>query len=214
MYIPEIFKITDQSIIEQFIKENGFGTLISIGETYPLGTHIPMELETNSKGEKILAGHISKENPQWIDIGKSPNVLVLFQSPVNHYISSSWYNHSNAPTWNYISVHISGKLTIIEGNELWESVSRLTNKYEAKMKCPFSLENTTKSVQRQMNGIVGFEIRIDKIECAFKLSQNRSEADFTNIIKELKGSNEFTAKLLADEMKKQRIIQSNKNKNN
>ncbi|MBF2708681.1 FMN-binding negative transcriptional regulator [Flavobacterium soyangense] len=38
MYRPEIFKITDRSIIKQFIKENGFGTLISIGETYPIGT--------------------------------------------------------------------------------------------------------------------------------------------------------------------------------
>lgn len=212
MYIPEIFKITDQAIIEQFIKENGFGTLISSGETYPIGTHIPMELETNSKGEKILTGHISKENPQWIDFEKSPNVLVLFQSHVNHYISSSWYNHPNAPTWNYISVHVSGKLTIIEGDELWKSLSRLTNKYEAKMKYPFSLENTTKSVQRQMNGIVGFEIRIDKIEGAFKLSQNRSEADFAIIIKELRQSNEFSAMLMADEMEKQRIIQSNKKK--
>jgi transcriptional regulator len=63
-----------------------------------------------------------------------------------------------------------------------------------------------------MNGIVGFEIRIDKIECAFKLSQNRSEADFASIIKELRLSNEFTAMLMADEMEKQRIIQSNKKK--
>ena len=61
VYIPEIFKITDQSIIEQFIKENGFGTLISFGETFPIGTHISIELETNSKGKKVLAGQIQKK---------------------------------------------------------------------------------------------------------------------------------------------------------
>lgn len=79
------------------------------------------------------------------------------------------------------------------------------------MKCPFSLQNTTKSVQRQMNGIVGFEIRIDKIECAFKLSQNRSEEDFANVIKELRLSNEFSAILIDEIMERHRIIQSKKN---
>ncbi|MBW4362026.1 FMN-binding negative transcriptional regulator [Flavobacterium taihuense] len=72
MYISEIFKITDQSIIAPFIKEKRIGTLIRSGETYPLGTHISMELETNSKVEKILGGPISKENRQWIDFDKSP----------------------------------------------------------------------------------------------------------------------------------------------
>jgi transcriptional regulator len=148
MHIPKIFEITNNQIIEQYIKENGFATLISVGETFPIATHIPIEFETNSNGEKKLSGHISKENPQWIDFDKLPNVLVIFLSPINHYISSSWYNHPNTPTWNYISIHISGKLKIIDGDALWQSVGRLTNKYEAKMKCPFSLETTTKSVQR------------------------------------------------------------------
>lgn len=207
MHVPKIFEITDNQVIEQFIEENGFATLVSIGETFPIGTHIPMELETNSKGEKVLAGHISKENPQCIDFEKSPNVLVIFLSPINHYISSSWYDHPNAPTWNYISIHISGKLKIIEGDELWQSVSRLTDKYESKMKCPFSLETTTKSVQRQMNGIVGFEISIDKIDASFKLSQNRSEEDFENIIKELRLSNGLSSKLMADAMERQKKFQ-------
>lgn len=207
MHVPKIFEITDNQVIEQFIEENGFATLVSIGETFPIGTHIPMELETNSKGEKVLAGHISKENPQWIDFEKSPNVLVIFLSPINHYISSSWYDHPNAPTWNYISIHISGKLKIIEGDELWQSVSRLNDKYESKMKCPFSLEATTKSVQRQMNGIVGFEISIDKIDASFKLSQNRSEEDFENIIKELRLSNGLSSKLMADAMERQKKFQ-------
>lgn len=207
MHVPKIFEITDNQVIEQFIKENGFATLISIGDTFPIGTHIPMEIETNSKGEKILAGHISKENPQWIGFEKSPNVLVIFLSAINHYISSSWYNHPNAPTWNYISIHISGKLKVIEGEELWQSVRRLTDKYETNMKCPFSLETTTKSVQRQINGIVGFEISIDKIDASFKLSQNRSEEDFSNIVKELKLSEGLSAKLMADAMEKQKKLQ-------
>lgn len=205
MHIPKPFEITDHKIIEQFIKENGLATLISVGSNYPTGTHIPVELEINDKGEKVLWGHISKANPQWMDFERSPNVLVIFLSPVNHYISSSWYNHPNSPTWNYLSVHISGKLKIIEGEKLWESVRRLTNRYEQKSENPVSLDTLPESVQRQMNGIVGFEISIDKTEAAFKLSQNRNEEDFTNIIKELRLSKELSANLMADVMERQKM---------
>ena len=120
MHIPKLFEIKDITIIEQFIKENGLATLITKNSLFPVGTHIPIDLEINENGENVLWGHISKANTQWNDFEKDENVLVIFLSPVHHYISSSWYNHPNAPTWNYLSVHISGKLKIIEGEKLWK----------------------------------------------------------------------------------------------
>ncbi|MEO5648035.1 MAG: FMN-binding negative transcriptional regulator [Chitinophagaceae bacterium] len=204
MHIPKLFEITDNKIIDQFIKENSFATIVTKGSDFPVGTHIPIELEVNEYGEKVLWGHVSKANPQWKDFEQSPNVLVIFQSNIHHYISSSWYSQPNAPTWNYISVHVSGKLKIIEGENLWESVRRLTNKYEQKSANPVSLDTLPDSVQKQMNGIVGFEISIQKTEAAFKLSQNRNDADFENILKELRLSNELSASLMADVMERER----------
>jgi transcriptional regulator len=205
MHIPKLFEITDNSIIEKFINENGLATLITKGSPFPVGTHIPIDLEINENGNKVLWGHISKANLQWKDFENDENVLVIFLSPVHSYISSSWYNHPNAPTWNYLSVHISGKLKIIEGEKLWESVRRLTNRYEQKSEQPVSLDTLPDSVQKQMNGIVGFEISIDKIEAAFKLSQNRSDEDFENIVKQLRLSSELSASLLADVMERERL---------
>ena len=60
------------------------------------------------------------------------------------------------------------------------------------------------SVQKQINGIVGFEISIIKIDAQFKLSQNRTEEDFKNIIDELQLSNELGAKLMADVMERRK----------
>lgn len=205
MHIPKLFEITDITIIEKFVKENGLATLITKGSDFPVGTHIPIDLEMNENGNKVLWGHISKANPQWKEFEKDENVLVIFLSPVHSYISSSWYNHPNAPTWNYLSVHITGKLKIIEGEKLWESVRRLTNRYEQISKKPVSLDTLPVSVQKQMNGIVGFEISIDKIEAAFKLSQNRNDEDFENIVKQLRLSNELSARLMADIMERERL---------
>ena len=204
MHIPKLFNVTDQKVIETFIKENGFATLISIGSIYPNGTHIPIELKTLSDGRKVLHGHISKANLQWQDFENNKNVLVIFLSPVHSYISSSWYNQPNAPTWNYLSVHVTGKLKVLEGEELWDSVRKLTNRYEQNSSTPVSLDTLPESVQKQMHGIVGFEISIDKMEAAFKLSQNRTAEDFENIIKELSGSDSLTAKMMANEMEKNR----------
>lgn len=205
MHIPKLFEITDNTIIENFVKENGLATLITKSSNFPVGTHIPIDLEINENGDKVLWGHISKANLQWKEFEKDENVLVIFLSPVNSYISSSWYNHPNAPTWNYLSVHISGKLKIIEGAKLWESVRRLTNRYEQKSAHPVSLDTLPESVQKQMNGIVGFEISIDKIEAAFKLSQNRSDEDFENIVKQLRLSDDLSASLMADVMVRERL---------
>ena len=45
---------------------------------------------------------------------------------------------------------------------------------------------------------------MDKIEAYFKLSQNHTEEDFTNIIKELRSGNDLSAHLMADAMKRQK----------
>lgn len=202
MHVPKHFQVHDRAVIESFIKEIGLGTLVTKGSAYPLASHVPIELETNDRGEKVLWGHVSKANEQWKDFTKDPDVLVIFLSPVHQYISSSWYNHPNAPTWNYLSVHISGKLKILEGDALWESVRRLTDRYEKNRPGAVSLDTLPASVQKQMNGIVGFEISIDRVEAAFKLSQNRNAEDFQNILRQLRLSEELTAGLMADLMER------------
>lgn len=202
MHVPKLFEVTNYAIIEAFIRETGLGTIISKGSTFPVATHIPIELETNERGEKVLWGHLSKSNPQWKEFATDNHVLVTFLSPVHHYISSSWYNHPNVPTWNYMSVQISGRVTIIEGEKLWESVRRLTNRYEQYVAHPVSLDTLPEQVQRQINGIVGIEISIDKTEASFKLSQNRNEEDFANILLELNKSGEPAAALMAEAMER------------
>jgi transcriptional regulator len=204
MHIPNYFAVTDRELIRQFIMENSFATIVSPGEGYPVATHIPLELEVNEAGEEVLWGHVSRANPQWRLLETQPGVLAIFQSPVHHYISSSWYGHPNAPTWNYMSVHVSGRATLITGDKLWEAVRRLTNRYEQIAEHPVSLDTLPPSVQKQMNGLVGFELSIDKVEAAFKLSQNRNAEDYENIIRELQALGTAAAGLMAAVMRQQR----------
>jgi len=215
MYIPKPYRVKDIEKIEKFIKENSFATLISQGEKFPYATSIPIELELNEKGEKVLWGHLSKANFHAKLIEENPNVLVVYLSPIHHYISSSWYKNPDAPTWNYISIQISGTIEVINGEKAWESVRRLTDKYERISKCPISLDTLPRRVQQQMNGLVAFEIKIENIEAAFKLSQNRNDEDYQNIISELYKLNDPISEQMANTLKqngteKEKIMKKNK----
>ncbi len=129
---------------------------------------------------------MAQGNPQWKLFAAYPKVTAIFLSDINHYISSSWYDHPNAPTWNYMSVHISGTVTIIEGEKKWNAVKRLTDRYEQISKNPISLDTLPPKIQSEIAGLVAFEIKIEKIEAAFKLSQNRDDKNYALIIAELR----------------------------
>ena len=201
MYIPHHFKNENIEEVKAFLNANGFGILISQGDGKITGTHIPMELDTDENGDSVLVGHISKANPQSMHLKNEGEILAIFNGP-HSYVSSSWYQKENAPTWNYIAVHIYGKLRIIDGHELLDSLIKLVDKYEKNSEHPVSVEKMSSRTLNQMNEIVGFSIKINEIQAAYKLSQNRNDTDYHNITKELEKTGHSDSRSIAEEMKK------------
>jgi transcriptional regulator len=201
MYTPEIYKNENQEAITAFLKENSFGILINQTNGKLWATHIPLELGTNKEGKTILEGHISKENPQWKGFAENDQVLAVFSGP-HSYISPSWYDHENVPTWNYIAVHVYGKIKIIEGDAVIESLKKLVDKYEQNSENPVRIEDLSKKTMMQTRGIVAFEIEIEEIQAQRKMSQNRDDKNYQNIISELEKTNTNQSIAVANEMKK------------
>jgi len=200
MHIPRRYEEKDKATVLQFIKENSFGILVSVKDGLPVGTHIPLALETNAAGEDILMGHISKGNEQKYTLTDGAKVLVIFPGP-HAYISPRWYTKMNVPTWNYISVHVYGTLKIVEGKALEAALSRLIDKYEQHLPEPVTLkEIPEKDFRDDLRGIIGFEIRIEDMQAAYKLSQNRDEQSYHQVIGQLEQGDE-AAKGVASEMK-------------
>lgn len=206
MFIPKLYRNENIEEIRDFIEQNSFAILVSQLNQQLWATHIPIELVKNENGSFFLQGHISKANPQWQNFKDESQVLVIFNGP-HAYISSSWYNHENVPTWNYIAVHIYGKIKLLEGEALLVHLHQLMDKYEK------SSVNTKKFsalsddfLKRELKGLVGFEIEIQEIQAANKLSQNRNDTDYTSIIHELEQRNDGFDKEVSNEMKKARKI--------
>jgi transcriptional regulator len=201
MFIPDIYKNENQEDIYAFLYANSFGLLINQTEGKLTADHIPLELDTSKEGNLILHGHLSKENPQWKSFSENDQVLAVFSGP-HSYISSSWYDHENVPTWNYIAVHVYGKIKIIEEEAVIASLKKLVDKYEGKSENPIRVEDLSQKTLMQTRGIVAFEIEITEIQATKKLPQNRDEFNYKNIISELEKSGENQSVTLANEMKK------------
>jgi len=177
MYIPQHFEVTDQKEALAFVKKNAFGQLTSVVDGRLFSSHIPFMMA--EKGQSLRC-HIAKQNPQWRDI-EEQEVLLTFQG--NHdYISPSWFGAAGVPTWNYQAVHIYGRASIItDVKRVKKLVDELTHIYESSLDEPWMPEYK----ESALNAIVGIEIKIDDIQCKYKLSQNRSDTDQKQIAVEL-----------------------------
>ncbi len=197
MYTPPYYKNENPKELGEFIQHNGFGILVSQVQGKLWATHLPLIFAQDK-----LLGHISRGNKQWKELANSEEVMVIFTGP-HTYISSSWYDHENVPTWNYEAVHVYGKVRMIEGEELISSLRQLTNQYEKESVHPVSVDTMSKKfLETEVRGIVGIEIAIDRMEASYKLSQNRDEKNHTNIISELEKRKDENSVAIANEMKK------------
>ncbi len=201
MYAPKYAREENPEELKRFIRDNGFGILFSNVEGKPWATHIPLFLSDD--GTK-LTGHVSRANRQWKDLENGAEVLAVFSGP-HAYISSSWYDHENVPTWNYIAVHVSGIIRTIEGESLLTHLKDLVDQYEKHSSNPVSVEKMTpKFLADEMRGLVAFEIQITKMEGAYKLSQNRDDNNHSKIITELEKREDEGSQKVANAMKDNR----------
>lgn len=204
MYIPKHFKVTDFDEVREFIQKNSFGTIVTTDQGKPMATHLPLALRKLGD-DTYLTGHMAKANSQvsTFEAAHDP-VLVMFQGP-HAYISSSWYNHENVPTWNYQSVHVYGTARIMSEQELEEDLRLVLQKYERYRKNAVLWENLSPQTKQQIKGIVGFKIKIQEVQATYKLSQNRNEEDYDNIIEKLKEEENSNAHQIAEAMKNRKL---------
>jgi len=201
MYTPKHFQLSDEQEAISFMQRYSFAIIVTATDNVPFATHLPF-LVSKRDDKIVLSSHFAKANPQATEIiGK--DVLVIFTEP-HAYISPKHYEkETNVPTWNYIAVHIYGKIKIIEGEKLLSALTKIVHKYEAGSTQPVSVENMSEQyLHKQINGIVGFEIEIDEIQPAYKLSQNRDAVNHTNITNELEKKGDYHSLSVAEAMKK------------
>jgi transcriptional regulator len=201
MYIHSYSRVNDSKEITDFINANGFAIMVSNVDGRLWASHIPLVLSADGH---TLTGHLSRGNNAWRALNANQEVLCIFQG-AHAYISSSWYDHENVPTWNYLAAQVRGTVSIISETELVESLKDLTHKYEQHSEKPVTVEGLTPSyLEKEMKGIVGIRITITQVEASFKLSQNRDDKNHQHIVDHLQQREDGLSNEVAQAMKKVR----------
>jgi len=205
MYSFSYFKEKDQQVILDFLKEHPFVVLTgSFKDGKQMATQVPVFIEEKNN-DLFIQAHIMRNTDHYKALVENPNALMLFTGP-QAYISASWYDQpQSGSTWNYMSVHVYGQIRFMSSNELREFMSKFTLYYEnGNLDSPTIFENLPKEYQDLMlPAIVGIELKVEKMDHVFKLSQNRNETSYLNIISHLEKQNADCQKI-AEEMKKRK----------
>jgi len=186
MYIPPSFAVTDQKTLFDFVDRHSFATLFSQDEHGPVASHLPLLLDRETR---TLFGHFARANTHW-QTAAERTVLVVFHGP-HAYVSPSWYAAQNVvPTWNYVAVHATGTLRLIEDlARVREILERTVAKYESPRPQPWSMTSPEPEfLEKLQAAIVGFEIEVTQWEGKWKLSQNHPVERRERVIEALEAS--------------------------
>lgn len=205
MYGFPYFKDQNPESVHAFMQAHPFVTLIgSFLDGRPVATQVPVLLVERDE-QWYIQGHIMRKTDHhkaWVE---NPQALALFTGPAA-YVSASWYSQpQQGSTWNYITVQATGVLRWMDEVEMRDLMQRLTLHFESgRSESPTVFNNLPEAyTQSHMPAIIGFELEVKKLEHTFKLSQNRDEASFQNIVAELESRGGQSAEIAA-EMRKRR----------
>ncbi|MGC1630721.1 MAG: FMN-binding negative transcriptional regulator [Gelidibacter sp.] len=193
-YPPQQHQDDNREHMIEVINTYPLAMLVSVKDNLPLISHLPL---IYSEGK--LIGHLDKYNPQAELLKDNNDVTVIFSGP-QCYISPYIYSTAQLPTWNYIRVHIKGKVNEIKDEEtIKQSMIEMT----AFLETPdhkYILEPANPRMAQFINYVRGFEIDITHWEGKFKLSQDKKPSDIESAKKELIRANQESIKAFLDEV--------------
>lgn len=204
MYNPRHFAKDDIPALQEFVRRQGFATLVTAGPGGLFASHLPMLFDPEPAPYGTLRGHLARANPHWREATPEIAALAVFTGPQG-YISPNWYPSKRetgrvVPTWNYVAVHAYGALRVFDDvDRLRSLVSALTDKHEAALPQPWKIDDApAEFIAVQLKAIVGIEIPIARWEGKWKLSQNRPEADREGVVQGLRAAGDSSSLAIAD----------------
>jgi transcriptional regulator len=186
MYVPAAFAEDRIPVLHAAIREFSLATLVTLTPDGLIASHLPLMVEPDPAPYGTLIGHLARPNPQARDaIGEA---LAIFQGPQG-YITPLYYATKRqtgkvVPTWNYAAIHAYGTLRFFDDHDRkLDIVTRLTDQHEGKHAAPWAVSDAPDDfIEAMLNGIIGFELTITRLQGKWKMSQNRPEADRVGVI--------------------------------
>lgn len=191
MHTPRHYRADGPEREARLVRENPFGLIICAAEAgsgifaAPEATHVPMLRRPGPDGPPVdgqpllggtIVGHLARTNPQSEALRAAGSALAVFLGP-DGYVSPTWYepSHPQAPTWNYAAVHLSGPVRVIDDRDEALTIMRATiDTTEAYAGTGWDPTSSLDYIDKLLAGVTAFEITVEEVRSAFKLSQNKT----------------------------------------
>lgn len=189
MYSFPYYKVADKEEVIAFMKAHPFITLLGTDKSGRIeATQVPVLVDVVD--DKIyISGHIMRKTTHENALIENPDALIIFTGS-HAYVSATYYttNPHQGSTWNYIAIHARGKIRWMDEQGLISFMRKLTLHFEKNNSASSTVYDNLPEeyVSKLIKGIAGFEMEVAELDNVFKLSQNRDEVSYDNIVKELK----------------------------
>ena len=201
MYDIGYFKAEEKQDILAFMQAHSFATVIGTNQQVPVASHLPLHI-VEENNELFLSGHLMRKSAHHLAFEKNKQVLVIFQTEPA-YIHASWYeNTAQASTVNYMAVHASGEIAFGDEAQTLAAVKNITDTHLGEDGPGSYKEMPEDYITQHIKAIVSFTIKVTALQHVFKLSQNKSLQEKTNIIAALEKRGGSGDLFIAAQMKK------------
>lgn len=187
MFQPQMFEETRSEVMHDLMHAHPFAALVTDVLGQVTADHVPLVLHPGTGEHGALHGHIAHGNPLFRNTTGPIPALAIFQGPQG-YVTPSWYpskrEHGKVvPTWNYVIVHARGILQFQQDPDwLMHHLHDLTQAHESHRPEPWQVSDAPEDfIQRQLRGLVGFELTITELSGVWKVSQNKTAADLAGV---------------------------------
>src|SRR6056297_685340 len=170
MHPNSAFRQTENGLALEAAAEIGFGTLAVSGDGPPLLSHVPFLIAEDGRSAEL---HLVRSNP--IARLDAPLPARLAVTGPHGYVSPDWYEvDDQVPTWNYVAVHLTGRLEKLPQAELPALLERLSDRFETALtpKPAWTMDKMRpETLEKMLRQIVPYRLHIEEVESTFKLSQ-------------------------------------------
>lgn len=172
--------MTDAEEVKDLIRHNPWATFVSPTTKGLVASHYPILLEEDADGI-VIVSHFGRPDDTEHELGDH-EILVIVQGP-HDYVSASWYDPGDlVPTWNHVTAHLYGVPEVLDEEQNYAMLSRLTDHFEQGRPDARSLSEDERSSRQVAKGTVGLRMRVDRFDARAKLSQNKPAHVRENII--------------------------------
>lgn len=179
MYRPRAFVMDDRAVLLAVMRSHPFATIAVADEGGVQFAYAPVLVD-----EDGLRFHLARANPVTAQAGGAA-LAIAFHGP-DAYISPDWYVTEHlVPTWNYMTVEVRGTARKLTRIELRNLLDHLSTEHEVPLapKRPWTLDKLPETrTDALMNGIEGYAVNFENVTGKFKLSQDKSADDISNVI--------------------------------